>query len=293
MLVGAAGFAAAEVSLSGDARMGITKAEGADAQFSNRARVKFSMSGESDSGISYAASFRADNAAGAAAGTAGAVSISGAFGTLSMGDESAAAEYAVGDLSMISFAGVGDGNETTFLTGAKVVYTYTAGDLSVFLSTGQVGSDDNSIGVKYTAGALTVGAGYETDGTNDHTAASIAYAMGDTTIKAVYGKANVADTPAVAAVPFTLNGATGVVSGNVASPAVSGLSSQMGISVSHTVGALSVAAYYRVTENNAGVESDYAGVGASYDLGGGAAVKGGVADINGSTRSDIGLTFSF
>ena len=80
MLIGTAGFAAAEVSVSGDARMGITKSEGADAQFSNRARVKFSLSGESDSGIAFSASFRADNAGDASSGTAGTVSISGAFG---------------------------------------------------------------------------------------------------------------------------------------------------------------------------------------------------------------------
>jgi outer membrane protein OmpU len=318
MLIGTAGFAAAEVSVSGDARMGIEKTEGSDAVFSNRARVKFSLSGETDGGIAFGAGFRADNAAGAAGGSAGAVSISGAFGSLSMGDESAAAEYAVGDLSMISFAGAGDGSDTTFLTGAKVVYTYSAGDLSVFLSTGTVGSDANSIGVKYSAGGLTVGAGYETDGTNDHTAASVAYAMGATTIKVVYGTADQANKAAVSAVNPTcativpgVGGAaptlSNVVSATAACPAgtiqsvagtpgsaaVSGLDNQMGISVSHTMGALSLAAYYRVTENNAGVESDYAGVGASYDLGGGAAVKGGIADINGTTKSDIGLTFSF
>lgn len=310
MIVGTAGFAAAEVSLSGDARMGITKSETSDAVFSNRARVKFSMSGETDNGLSFGASFRAGDAAGAASGTKGAVSLSGAFGSISMGDESAAAEYAVGDLAMKSFAGVGDSNETAFLTGAKVVYTYTAGDLSVFASTGQVGSDDTSFGVKYTAGALTVGAGYETDGTNSHTAASVAYAMGDTTIKAVYGTADVADTAAVTATNSTcistLGGnamitsaatcganTTTLVAGRAAAAAVSGLNNQMGVSVSHAMGAFSVAAFYRTTELNNGTQADFSGVGASYDLGGGASVNGGVADVNGTSQMDLGVNFAF
>ncbi|MEY4697508.1 MAG: hypothetical protein RIT14_1936, partial [Pseudomonadota bacterium] len=47
ILVGTAGFAAAEVALSGDARMGIVN-NGTDTTFSSRARVSFTMSGETD-----------------------------------------------------------------------------------------------------------------------------------------------------------------------------------------------------------------------------------------------------
>ncbi|MEY4872790.1 MAG: hypothetical protein RLZZ563_2120, partial [Pseudomonadota bacterium] len=54
MLAATAGFAAAEVSLSGDARMGITKVDGSDAVLNHRARVKFSLSGETDNGLSFA-----------------------------------------------------------------------------------------------------------------------------------------------------------------------------------------------------------------------------------------------
>jgi len=262
MLIGTAGFAAAEVSVSGDARMGITKTEGSDAVFAHRARVKFSLSGETDSGLAFAAGFRAHEAGSAKDGEAGTVSISGAFGSISMGSESAAAEYAVGDLSMNSFAGVGSKNETTFLTGAKVVYTYSAGDLSVFVSTGQTGSDDNSIGVKYSAGGLTVGAGWETDGAADHTAASVGYAMGATTIKVVYGTSSDLD--------FT----------------------QSGVSVSHTMGAISLAGFYRTTDT-AGTKANYSGVGVSYDLSGGASVNAGVANNDGTNQMDVGLNFSF
>ena len=86
--------------------------------------------------------------------------------------------------------------------------------------------------------------------------------MGDTTIKAVYGSASDID--------FT----------------------QSGISVSHTMGAISLAGFYRTTDS-AGVKADYTGVGASYDLGGGASVNGGIVDANGTQKMDLGLNFSF
>ena len=52
MIAASAGFAAAEVTLSGDARMGIVS-DGGDLAFSSRARVKFTLSGESDGGVAF------------------------------------------------------------------------------------------------------------------------------------------------------------------------------------------------------------------------------------------------
>jgi outer membrane protein OmpU len=231
--------------------------------FSSRARVKFTLSGETDGGLSFAAGFRAHEAAGAEQGAAGTVSISGAFGTLSMGDESAAAEYAVGDLAGVGYTGAGSKNETAYIASSKVVYTYSAGDLSVYLSAGQPGSDDYSVGASYAAGGLTIGAGFEDKGDDQHTVASAAYALGDTTVKVVYGTADVA------------------------------LDSQAGVSVAHTMGAVSIAAFYRSVKDVAGVKADYYGVGAAYDLGGGASFKAGFADNNDVSTVEAGVNFSF
>lgn len=64
VLVGTAGLAAAEITLTGDARMGIVDDGGAaGAVFSSRARVSFNLAGETDGGLAFGASFRADNAA--------------------------------------------------------------------------------------------------------------------------------------------------------------------------------------------------------------------------------------
>ena len=58
-LVAFAGAAAAEVAVSGDGRMGMVY-DGDDMQFSSRARAKFTMTGESDSGLAFGAAFRVD-----------------------------------------------------------------------------------------------------------------------------------------------------------------------------------------------------------------------------------------
>ena len=63
-----AGVAAADpVSLSGDARMGLVY-DGDDVKMTSRARVAFTLSGETDGGLAFGAGFRADNAATAAGG---------------------------------------------------------------------------------------------------------------------------------------------------------------------------------------------------------------------------------
>ncbi|TQM94273.1 porin-like protein [Roseinatronobacter monicus] len=114
-LVASAGVAAADVTLSGDGRMGITYDSAADSNsrlaFTNRARVTFSLSGETDSGMAFGGSFRADNASGAAAGTAGHVFISGEFGRLRMGDVDSAFQALFGNIGGVGLTGLGDLNE--------------------------------------------------------------------------------------------------------------------------------------------------------------------------------------
>jgi len=144
----------AEITLSGSARMGVIDDFGDDnTGFTSRARVEFSLSGETDGGLSFGASFRADNASGANSGTAGSVFVSGAFGKLSMGDVDGAANAAVGHVDGVGLTGLGDLNESTFLanggndldadgdiTGSNEVedpsalYTYSAGDLNLYIS---------------------------------------------------------------------------------------------------------------------------------------------------------------
>lgn len=145
--------ASAEISLSGDARLGIgygienngeVRLEpdrtamidigGAPVEVDTRlgapadelralSRVRFTFSGvgESDSGITFGASIRADNARGGQGGaggqTAGRVFVSGAWGMLSYGDIDGADHRRVGEpIANVSLTGLGDFNQLPFLS---------------------------------------------------------------------------------------------------------------------------------------------------------------------------------
>ncbi len=81
----------------------------------------FNATGETDNGITFGATIRADNAIGGQGGTAGQtageVFVSGSWGTLTFGDTSAADENWVGDIpGNLSLTGLGDLNETFFIS---------------------------------------------------------------------------------------------------------------------------------------------------------------------------------
>jgi outer membrane protein OmpU len=293
LLALSAGFASAEghITLSGDARMGIIGADGADTAFTSRARVKFSMSGETDGGLGFGASFRADNAGGASGGTAGEVHISGAFGKLSMGDVDGAAQSAVGQVSGVGLTGLGDLNEiaylaagsgtpeTAVLTGADptALYEYSTGAFTGYISvtnpgegpTNDFDTDAMAIGAKYATDTFTVALGYEqldvVGGTLsvDHVVLGVSGTFGAVTAKAVYGQASA---------NFT-----------------SDTNDQYSMSVDYAADALTVTAFFGKDFE----DDDRYGVGAAYDLGGGASVVGGYADQEGASVFDLGLSFSF
>jgi outer membrane protein OmpU len=294
LLAMSATIAAAEVTLSGDARMGLIRDFGSDeTAFTSRARVKFTLSGESDGGLSFGASFRADNAGDAASGEAGEVFISGAFGKLSMGDVDGAGAAAVGHVDGVGLTGLGDLNEvlyianggTDFQGGAgtsddpSALYEYSAGDFTGYISatnpTGDV--DAYAVGGKYVTGNYTLSLALERadldvfDITIDHVVLGATATLGAATLKVVYGQASIDGLPDM---------------------------DQLALSIGYTADALTVTAFYKDNEDlNAtplgGIEAY--GLGASYDLGGGASVVGGyVSDETADDDAfDLGLSFEF
>ncbi|OWY00135.1 porin [Thioclava sp. IC9] len=316
-LVFSAGIAAAEVSVGGDGRMGVMY-NGSDWNFSSRIRVSFTASGTTDGGLEFGGSVRADQASAATNGTAASVYISGAFGKLSMGDVVGAPEALFGDLPEVGYtdldgAGLGNvsglatpaglngrpnlgANEIPYLTGdnggsvvagtttndtsgPNLLYTGTFGAFSVAasLSDGKVGStnynQEYAVGAAYTFGNYTVGLGYEivdpTTGSNAKQATlSGVGQFGNTSVKAYY--------------------ADGSGSNN--------LDKAYGIGATSVFGATSVMAYVNYAKADDGTEGTAYGLGAAYDLGGGASIVGGVADsdIAGTdTQADLGVKFSF
>jgi len=136
--------ASAEIALFGNARLGLAynirnngepdyqptarangvvtaRAGSDDLRAISRIRFGVLMTGETDSGIAFGASIRADNAPAGEGGEigqrAGGVFVTGDWGTLSFGDIDGADYHQVGDaVSNVALTGLGDYNETPFLS---------------------------------------------------------------------------------------------------------------------------------------------------------------------------------
>ena len=319
-LVLSAGFATAEVAVSGDGRMGVIY-DGNDAQFSSRARVIFTLTGESDAGLSFGGSFRTDQESdytdgndgsvrSAARGTAGAVWISGTYGKLSMGDVVGAAEAAIGDLPEVGytegeFGGdieeisflVGDGNNED--QGPTILYEYTVNNISFYASAtdgsnvaapGVVGRSDTfdldgdqvdtadtafSLAAKYEGSNFWAALSYSDNGDDREIGLAAQGNFNNFAIKGVYMDYDY-DT-----VGLDADGKT------------------YGLGLTYQMDAIAVKGFWRRDEIDiAGLgdeEYDSFGIGADYDLGGGAVLAGGIIDTDylDDTVADFGIKFSF
>ncbi|MEY8097476.1 porin [Falsihalocynthiibacter sp. S25ZX9] len=322
-LVATAGVAAADISVSGDGRMGLVYDDrdtfglpgDSNIKMSSRIRIGFSASGETDNGLSFGGFIRADNSGAGSAGRAGSVFISGSFGKLSMGDVDGAAKAAVGQVSGIGYTNLSDINEITYLNSGtdvngdgsndtlyptpSALYEYAAGSTVFYVGIGQIGTQIGTVSVpgqllpavgevgqSYSVGAkwsndngLTIAGGYEA--TND-----------------VAGTGDASDW--VLGAQWT-NGTWGVKGiylqgewagfGDVQQYAVSG---------DWTSGATTVTAFYTKKDlQDFDTTSESYGLGAAYDLGGGATLAGGIAsvspinDADTYTVGDLGIKFNF
>lgn len=283
-----AGAAAAEVAVSGDGRMGVVY-DGDDLNFSSRVRAKFTMSGSTDSGLEFGGSIRADNAVGGAKGSAGSIWVSGAFGKIEMGDVDGAAETIHGNMPEIGFTDLETtselSNDIPFLSDAastvadnnpRLLYTYSMDALDFALSMND-GDDTNkvyAIGFGYSFGAARVGLGYEVV---DYMAAGTE----DSKLLSLSVSGEVA-------------GVTGAVYYADGSGSLDGAKAY-GIGGSYTTGATTVSGYVQKAETTT-TDVTWYGLGAEYDLGGGASVVGGVMDSDEDGQdaiADLGLKFSF
>lgn len=275
-LVLSAGVAAAEMSLSGNGRMGVVYddalAGDLKTQFNSRFRAVFTGSGTMDNGITFGGTIRADNAANGAAGTAGNVFVSGAFGKVTMGDIDSALKEAVGDLAGVCYVGCGDGNEFGFSGGGNdegLLWSYTLDNFGLHASLGQrvAGKDEASAAVTFSLAPVSIGAGISQDEGKSQAGVSVSGDLGGATVKAGYLSNDKAAGDEV--------------------------KTEIGLSVSASIGTATVSAYGRQTETASDDKSQFTGIGISQSLGGGATIAGGIADVAGKSKADLGVTFSF
>lgn len=340
-LVLSAGFASAEVALSGDGRMGLIY-DGNDAQFGSRVRAKFTLTGETDAGLSFGGAFRVDqqdNSGGKASdGTAGAVWISGSFGKLSMGDVVSASEAAIGDLYDVGYTeGTfgGDLEEISYLTGdgantdqgPNILYEYTYNNFSFYGSAtdasdnawpGAYGTDDPAYneetgqwdavdGDADSRIAWSVAGAYEGEFTNGTYKVGLGYAKHDEAKELVLGgeftynnfmaKAIYADYSNRNDISFQIEGEPD----RFLSSSDYEYDRAYGLSLGYQYNAFLFKGYYRRDEFNAitagydDTSADTWGIGADYDLGGGAVLAGGIVDSDwaSDTVADFGIRFKF
>jgi outer membrane protein OmpU len=283
-----AGAASAEIALSGSARMGLvydgTLNGGAgETFFSSRVRIVFTASGETDTGLSFGASMRADQNGGNSDGSENGdstVFISGSFGKLTMGDVGGAADALVGQVSGVGYGPNDALQEIDFLGTEKTAayYEYSTGALTFGLGAGQTYFDDDAdgdfddedgvdalnIGVKYATDAFSVALGYETTDVEDALHLGASATFGSATLKA-----RITDRDTESEI-------------------------QWATSVDYAIDATTITAFYTDFGDS---DTQHYGLGASYDLGGGASVAGGIVQQNApagdNTFADVGLKFSF
>ncbi len=311
-LVAFTGAAAADVTLSGRAEMGIfdTNAVGVGAQFFTDIDVTFTMSGETDNGLTFGASVDLDEADGSPfTGVSGAtgnnaddggatIFISGSFGTITMGDTDGAMDWALTEAGNVGNPGSIADDETShagylgsYLDGAYdgqiLRWDYTVGDFGVAVSI----DDDN--GIPGLSPGYAIGFKYNLDLSGTTVALGLGYQDVDT----------LGSTVGVSASATFNNGlSAGIVYSTFSGDVVGTDGDHLGIGVGYTTGAFSIHANYGKFGTDSAALADPSGYGiaAAYDLGGGAVVHFGygksdfdtvgVADF--STVS-LGLGLSF
>ncbi len=314
-LVASAGIASAQgVTLTGTAEMGIVGGDNIETQFWHDLDVKFTLSGETDNGLTFGATIDLDEVGDdcstgtvtvfntatppAAIGTATActggdpisemgrgsgleehsVFLSGAFGTVTLGDTDGAFDWAmteidaVGDISDASTGHAGfSGNSGLdgFYDGqiARYDYTFASFSFAVSVEMDDTGTDDPIFGIggKYSGDfggvAVGFGLGYQTVDMGGVTSEVVG-----ASIDAKFGGFRVIGNYSDFENVVRSDSSVGVTN--------RAIDSHYGIGAFYTTGAISVGANYGVYESAAGNLEGY-GVAANYDLGGGAVVKAG------------------
>ena len=303
-LVATAGMAAADITMSGYAEIGMTDNGGAvGMEMHSDMDIGFKLSGASDNGLTFGASIDLDEVSGGIASTGGphAVHVSGAFGTLTMGDTDGALDKAnaeVASLTSISdnhTAHAGYNGGAGLDSGDILRYDTTAAGFGLSASIGQsdvaVANDVMGYGVTTSIGTVAVSAAYQADNTQDITAVSAKTAIGGLTVTANYSEATMAATAAIptSAASFTAGVAasTGVLATDaVFVAAVTGVDAinnsyeHTGLGLAYTMNGVNLHANFGQYDYDDGSQADGYGLAANYSLGGGATVMVGYGSGN-------------
>lgn len=267
-----AGFAAAEVTLSGSANMGVKymedRGEGIDdLQLHYEIDADVKASTMTDGGLEFGASFDLDTESDDASGNPSTnevkdpeIYVKGAFGKVTVGD----LDPATDDLGMsdLGYDGIGldDVAEAGMVWGSHNVAYSNSFDAFSFKVTAHTVDQGWSAYAKYDNGQYNAALGYIEEDEGDDS----------WTFTAGTDIANFAVTAT-----YTDHSASGEAYGLTAGYDWNGTMVTLGLA-----------------DNDASEDMSY-GIGAAYDLGGGATLAGAVGSIDGTTSADFGVTFKF
>ncbi len=280
ILVGTAGVAAADVSISGGARFGVMMNTAGVWSLTNRFTLNFDGSGETDGGLAYGGRvrLRASNFGAAALSGANAWIESNGL-RLSVGNVNGAIEMMPGLYSNgVGLTGLG-------WNGVWVNHNTSMWGWQAFSSSGP---GDQGIAIDYSSGDFGVHASY--DVTQTLSAVSASYSFGNWTVAGGIQE----DAAGATMQDFVVIGVTGSLGDFGVNAAYAsfnaGAAYKWTIGGKYSMNDISVNAFY--SGEDGGVSSY--GIGAAYDLGG-ATIAGGVARLSTAAGpvADLGIRISF
>ncbi len=297
-LVATAGFAAADVAITGYAEIGIIGGDNVDSQFHTDIDVTFKMTGESDGGLAFGAAVDLDE--------------NGAFGNTTQGGETYFLSYGGLRLDMGDTDGAYDAAmQEVALAGASINDNETA-HAGYNGNSGLDGTFDGQIArVSYSAAGFTAGLSAEIDDTGAMSpvwglGAAYSSDMGGASVTVGVGYQTQEDTADLIGVSLDAKFAGGFSAAiNYAQADIEGQSDEgtfIGVGVGYSMNALSVGVNYGEYEDWTLGCGDCSGFGlaATYDLGGGLAAHLGYGDSdfgndndNESDSYSLGLLMSF
>ena len=296
-LVFTAGIASAEVTFSGSGQFGVVNSTiagtaGADtAAVNQELDLGVAMSLTADNGMTFGQTFTLSAEDSTFESMAGSLSMNGV--TFSVG---AVAEADVqGGISEVGYDGLGADDLAEGLDGSStashdMAVKFAMGDFTLAYSQAfgngtatATPNDSYAVGVKWTSGALTLGAGYLN---KDH---AQAVAAADGTVTSGYVK-YVAGPATIQAMTSTFDSETVGATKSTAH----------GLSVDYAASDV-LTVTVAMSDNNTTDEKGRTGLGVAYDLGGGAKFLAGYTNFNGAgaggnadyDRSSVGFTFAF
>ena len=197
-LVATAGMAAADISMSGYAEIGMRDGGGTvGVEMHNDMDIGFKLSGASDNGLTFGASIDLDEVSNGIASTGGsqAVHVSGAFGTLTMGDTDGALDKVNAEVASLTAiaddhtAHAGYNGGAGLDAGDILRYDTSYGNFGVSVSIGQddTANGDNDViayGISTTVGTVALSVAAQSNDTTDVTAVSAKTSMGGLSVVA-------------------------------------------------------------------------------------------------------------